>query len=160
MAEFQSAQPTPTQPSEAPPAGTPAKQYEFSPQENEVLAELAENCSFGGWFMIFALVAYHAVLLGRWYLKDVPMYDGPFRFSYVFWPLMVLILSCSFIAAGKAFQKVVDTQGSDISHLMTGLKELNGAFGLLNIFPRIWILIAAIGGIVGLVIATMHVLGY
>lgn len=136
-----------------------APEYEFNSVQNQTFADLAENLRFLGWFVIVAVVAFHAVLLARWLIDDTPMYDR-FRLIYVLGPLFLLLCSIQFIVTGNAFQKVVDTQGSDISHLMSGLRSLNEAFAWITIIPRVWILLVLIAAVIGVVIGIIHWLGY
>ena len=146
-----------TEPTE--PTPPPDPEYEFSPAQNQVFSDLAANLSFLGWFALIVLVVYHAALLGRWAVRGTPMYER-FRFIYLFWPLLVVICSAYLIRASRAFGKVVETRGSDISHLMTGLRSLNEAFSWLNLLPRVWILLAVLAVLVGLVLAAVHMFGY
>lgn len=141
----------------APPSKPP--EYEFTTAQNKVFSDLAENLSFAGWFVIVVIVVFHAVLVGRWIINGIPPYEK-FRLSYVVWPLLLVFCSAQFIRTAKAFRKVVDTQGSDVSHLMTGLENLNTAFTWLTIVPRIWILFAFIALIIGAILGVVHLLGY
>jgi hypothetical protein len=45
--------------------------------------------------------------------------------------LFYLVLGVWTRAAGGSFQKIVDTQGSDISHLMSALSSLHSMFALV-----------------------------
>ena len=133
----------------------PTGEYEFTPAQNEVLADLGSNLRTGGWGVIILVAVYHAVLLGRWAAGGPPMYDR-FRLSHIWWPLMAVIFAAAFISAGRAFGRVVATQGRDITHLMSGLKSLNEFFSWL---PLTWVFLV-IAALVGAVVAVVHLLGY
>jgi hypothetical protein len=146
--------PMPEGPSPAPPS-----EYEFNRDQNLVLAELAGNLAFTGWVTLLAVVGFHAVVLTRWAIQGEPPYPH-FRLIQVLLPLLILWCSYQFIATGYAFRKVVDTQGSDIKHLMAGLGSLNDAFGWITLIPKIWLLIVAIGLVIGAIVGLIHWFGY
>lgn len=156
MAEEQQATPPATVEGETKPL---PPEYEFNEVQNKTFADLAENLGFAGWFVIILVVAFHAVLLVRWIAEGKPMYDQ-FRLAYVIWPLLLIYCSVQFILTGAAFRKVVDTKGSDITHLMSGLRTLNEGFVWLTFIPRVWILIVLIAAVIGAVIGVIHWLGY
>jgi hypothetical protein len=156
MSSEQPPSPPPTVEGETKPL---APEYEFNAVQNQTFAELAENLRFAGWFVTVVVVVFHAVLFARWLIDGTPMYDR-FRLVYVIGPLFLLLCSAQFIATGNAFQKVVDTQGSDITHLMSGLRSLNDAFAWLTIIPRVWILVLVIAAVIGGAIGLIHWLGY
>jgi hypothetical protein len=145
-------------------AGTPSasakqSQYEFTAAQNQVFSELSANLGFLGWFVIIVVVVFHAVILGRWAVQGVPPYDR-FRFSHIVWPLLLVIAAWQFVVAARAFRKVVDTQGSDVGHLMDGLGVLNSAFSWLTIVPKVWAVVAVIAVIVGAVLGVIHLAGF
>ncbi len=133
----------------------PREEHEFTESENVVFSDLAGNLTLGGWGVIVGVVVYHLVLFVHWASKGTPPYER-FRFLQVWIPLMILLFAATFIRAGWAFDRVAKTQGSDVTHLMAGLKELNGFFSWL---PGVWFLLflaALLGGIAALV----HAFGF
>jgi hypothetical protein len=87
----------------------PRPQYEFQPHENAVLAKLAT------WAKFLAIVLYvQAVgaLVGR----------------NVLGAGIDLAIGLSFWGGAKSLQAVVETQGNDVTHLMTALDKLSTVF--------------------------------
>jgi hypothetical protein len=146
-----------TDPSPAP--DTPRPEYEFTPAQSRTLDQLGGNLLFAGWFIVIAVVTFHLVLLFRWAVEGVPMYDR-FRLWYVVWPLLLLAGSWQFIVTGLAFRRVARTEGSDIALLMMGLEGLNTAFNWLTIVPKVWLVLLPIALLVGAILALVHWLGY
>ena len=146
-----------TDPSPAP--DTPRPEYEFTPAQSRTLEQLAGNLLFAGWFIAIAVVVFHLVLVLRWAVEGVPMYDR-FRLSYVLWPILLLVGSWQFIVTGLAFRRVARTEGSDIAHLMMALEGLNVAFVWLTIVPKVWLILLPIALLVGGIAALIHWLGY
>jgi hypothetical protein len=143
-----------------PPApDSPAREYEFTPAQNRTLEQLGGNLVFAGWFVLIVVLVFHTVLLARWVARDVPMYDR-FRVIHILWPLLVLYCGWQFIVTGRAFLRVVQTEGSDIAHLMAGLDRLNEAFSWLTLVPKIWLVFVAIAAVVGGIVAAVHWMGY
>ena len=127
---------------------TTQPQYEFSDSENKVFSEVARTLSFTGWCTIVALVGYHGFLFARWAVQGVPIYDR-IRFLQIYVPLCFLISSIYFIIAAKAFKLVVETHGSDITHLMNGLTNLASGMYRLNV-------VLAVVAIVGVAYALLN----
>ena len=120
-------EPVPTTAAEPPPT-----QYEFGEAENVVFRYLARNLRLGGWGAIGLVAVHHAVLLAGWILNNVPMYErfGP---ADVAWPVLAVCLGLALIRSGRAFSRVVETRGSDITHLMDGLRRIQSVFTGLRI---------------------------
>lgn len=98
-------------------------QYEFTEQQNEQIGSfvaytrgLAMAFVLGG-SMLFSLVFLRAALA----LKEAYL-PGLDTLGTVFAVLVVLWLATSLFEAASKFQLVVDTEGSDIEHLMEGLR--------------------------------------
>lgn len=148
-----------TQADPAPPSPATEREYEFSAAQNKVFEELADNLGFLGWFTVVVVVTFHVVLLVRWATQGVPPYPE-FRLMQLVWPVLLLVGAAGFVRASRSFRLVVETQGSDIRHLMDGLRGLNGSFEWLSIVPRIWVVVAVIAAAVGLVLGLIHWAGY
>lgn len=133
----------------------PRPQYEFSDDENEVFGSLATSLRASGWGVIVLIAVYHVGILSRWAITGYVVYDR-FRAFYVWLPLVLILGAAVLIRAGRAFDRVATTEGSDITHLMTGLRELNAVFGWL---PLMWVVLvlATVGGMIA---AAVHALGY
>jgi hypothetical protein len=102
------------QPQDSTPEVTPAgpAQYEFSENDNAVIGSLASKMLFVG---IAVLVASVIVIIAGISRRDAVL------------GVTSLIYACIgslTIAAARSFRKVVQSQGSDISYLMTALDDL------------------------------------
>ncbi|HVK16983.1 MAG TPA: hypothetical protein VM533_08535 [Fimbriiglobus sp.] len=142
-----------------PNSSAPQPEYEFTATQNQVFSGLSGNLGFLGWFIIIVVVAFHAVVLGRWAIQGVPP-DDRFRLTHVLWPLLLLLCASQFITAARSFRRVAETQGSDIRHLMDGLGGLNTAFEWLSIIPKVWVFVAVIAAVVGGILGLIHLAGY
>ena len=135
---------------------TPRPGYEFSPAENEVIAALALNLRLLGWGLVVVVVGFAVVVLGRWAATGVPPADR-LRGWHIYLPGMLLFCGYEFALAGRAFRRVVDTQGADIKHLMAGLDELRSSLGWLAFAPAG---VLAVAGIVGAGFGWAYFLGH
>lgn len=133
----------------------PRPQHEFTAADNEVFQSLATGLRSSGWGVIVLVAVYHLGMLSRWAITGYVMYDR-FRAVYVWLPLILVLGAAALIRSGRAFDRVATTEGSDVTHLMTGLRELNSVFGWL---PIMWVVLvlATVGGMVA---AAAHALGY
>jgi hypothetical protein len=138
----------------APGEPTPRPQYEFTEAENEVFESLSANLRACGWSVVVLLAVFHGGLLARWLIGGHAMYER-FRFIQVWAPLVLLFFAVGLIGAGRAFGRVATTQGSDITHLMTGLRGLDETLGFM---PFTWLLIVA-AILSGGVAAYLHAIG-
>jgi hypothetical protein len=128
---------------EPPPAPRPPE-HEFTPDQNRVIADLANALVWVGTPL---------VVLGALYLviAFVPL----FQLSRLAWQevvvsvvavllpaVLLLFLGTRMKAAAVAFQQVTSTTGSDIGHLMSALDSLRRLFGLLRAFVQVYLLLA------------------
>ena len=151
-----------------PPAILPAPgSYEFNESENKVFAGLAARSrGVGFWSMLYGILILMAfvygcipksplgpmelqngglsaaVKIGRVDFKDgVSNIDlGAFVTGMVF-----LLLGIWSRAAGTGFQAVAKTQGSDIGHLMTALRNLSRLYGFLDRLIFFVVLLISLG---------------
>jgi hypothetical protein len=78
-------------------------------------------------------------------LQGVQVFRG--EFGALIGGILYLCMGVWTRAAARSFQQVVDTQGSDISHLMNALGELLKLYDLLYMVILLVIVILIIGGI-------------
>ena len=80
---------------------TPRPEYEFTPAQSRTLDQLGGNLLFAGWFIVIAVVVFHAVLLVRWAVEGVPVYER-FRLAQILWPFILLACSWQLVVTGLA----------------------------------------------------------
>lgn len=93
--------------------------YEFTPEQNEVIAGLASNMKVVGIVSVIAgilLVVAGFVLLARG------------DFSAIFQGILALVFGWFTLQAAAAFRQIVNSQGDDIRHLMTALGVLRSLY--------------------------------
>jgi len=96
------------------------KQYEFKPNENKIIGDLASKMHFVGLTLLFVglLVILHGVVVAVHY---GPIISGTFTCVVGIWTQR----------ASVSFKNVVHTEGHDISHLMRALEDLRKFYSLL-----------------------------
>lgn len=134
--------------------------YEFTPEQNEILAGLAYKMQGVG-FVIALIGILNAVfaaiiLYGRYTHPNLVVLPTPTFMSvvliYVVSAVVYGLIGSWTRGAGFEFQKVADTQGKDIAHLMNGLTELHKMYSLLYtliLFAIVLFLVALMLGIAG-----------
>jgi hypothetical protein len=123
------------------PAPEPAREYEFTEAENKVLRELVETLSVAGLVMLALGIA--SVLYAGVYVTG-PLHDPT--------PLVVVATCAPLVIAGwwlrgaaAPLQRVVETRGKDISHLMDALREFQRIFALQRTGFALAFLVAVVG---------------
>jgi hypothetical protein len=104
------------------------KQYEFKPQENKIIGELAAKMHFVGLFMLaigLLVIAIGAVVV----VHIGPIITGTLTCLVGLWTQR----------ASVSFKNVVYTEGRDISHLISALEDLRKLYSL-----QFWLLILAL----------------
>jgi hypothetical protein len=133
----------------------PAPNYEFTPSQNTIIGTLAHSMRRVGIFFVVLGAAFLVMAV----LSGVHLYQQHILTS-MDWSKLIIAFCAGLIwiyigsdirQAAWHFQKIVTTTGSDVSHLMTALLRLRGAFGL--IYSLILLLIVML--ILSLVLITM-----
>ena len=133
-------------PSGTPPVSPPdvRPQYEFDEAQNEVINHLAMAIL---WVRIPLLIA--AVLQGLLAIglafripKDGAHIIG--ALGHAIAAVICFLLANWLIKAAAAFVRVTTTSGRDISHLMTGLKNLGSWFDLLAFFVKLYLILLGV----------------
>jgi hypothetical protein len=122
------------------PVRTAGGQYEFSAAQNQTIGTLARSMRVVGAFLILMGVV---ELLGA-VLQLVR--TGTFQINLAW--LLYFIFGAWTRKAARSFQLIVDTQGSDISHLMSALDNLRKIYGFLYWFILVVLILMLILGIV------------
>jgi hypothetical protein len=122
--------------------GKPAEgagQYEFGPDESKLIKRLSGSMFFVGVMtQLFGLLEILAGFSKRDTDRIVAIVEG----------VLMLLIGGWLYRAAASFQKIVDTSGSDVSHLMAALRRLRSVFALQAfIFGLVCILV-----IVGIVV--------
>jgi hypothetical protein len=115
-------------------------QYEFSPEQNSILLDLANKMKFVGIFEI--------VLGGIYVLTAV---GG--MFQNIGSGIVQVFLGYLTLNASKFFLNIVQTEGNDITHLMSAMLELKKLYSIqfwLNIILIVFVVIGLILGAFGL----------
>lgn len=117
-------------PPEGPLPSPGARQYEFTPEQDRLIADLAGKMRVVGFFSLFIGVLGLSLMVYAW-IRGVRYLDAG--------SLILFCLGLWTLGSARSFQEVAETEGRDVSHLMKALGELRNMFGLLY-----WILIVGI----------------
>lgn len=117
------------------PVVPPPPNYEFSPQQNSIVASLAHSMRGVGVFFIILGAVYLIVAI----LATIQLYQQQLLTSMDWSKLIVafcsgviwIYIGSGMRQAAQHFEKIVTTSGSDVNHLMTALLRLRGVFGLI-----------------------------
>ncbi len=90
-------------------------EYEFNQDENRVVHGAAS------WVKALAFTLFAQAVLKVLDIAKSPVLAGATIIVYA-------VLGGAFLKAGQSLSEVVDTQGSDVSHMMHALQELGRAF--------------------------------
>ena len=93
------------------------QQYEFSEEENILVGSLAKKMKFVG---IFGIIFGVLEILQGIFSDKTAIVQG----------LISIIIGIWTTKASESFQKIVDTQGNDISYLLGALDQLKKLFSL------------------------------
>jgi hypothetical protein len=119
-------------------------QYEFNPAQNEVINNLAMAILWVRVPLLIAAVFQGLIAIGLAFRipKDGAHIIG--AFGYALAAIVCFLLANWLIKAAAAFARVTNTTGRDITHLMTGLKNLGSWFDLLAFFVKLYLFLLAI----------------
>jgi hypothetical protein len=142
--------------SPAPPKNEPP-QYEFDAAQNEVINNLAMAILWVRFPLLIAAVLQGLIAVGLAFRipKDGAHIIG--AFGHGIGAVVFFLLANWLIKAAAAFARVTNTSGRDISHLMTGLKNLGSWFDLLAFFVKVYLILL---GVVLLLLAIGLIAGF
>lgn len=121
--------------------------YEFGPGENGVIASTAAKAKI--WGIVSIVMGGLQILYGLYGL----LFNGA-AIPYAFTGVANLVVGGSFLGAGGALRSVVDTQGNDVAHLMTGLRKMGTSFVVLTVALPLGMVLSVI---IGILVAIFHV---
>lgn len=94
--------------------------YEFNEEENHVFSSLARRMRFVG--LIVTAIGGFSMVAGL---------STQISVSQLIAAVVYLLIGIFTVSAATSFRKVVQTQGSDISHLMEALRSLRKVYAIL-----------------------------
>ncbi len=118
-----------------------AAEYEFNPEQNAVIRELAGVMNVAG--LVLMALAIVTILYAGAFIAGVGRDPTPLVFAAFCAPMVI----AGFWVRGAAepLLKIVDTEGKDITHLMSALSELRRIFSLLRTGFAVSLGIAVVG---------------
>jgi hypothetical protein len=148
-------------------------QYEFTQEQNSLIGSLASKMGFVGLFFVIvgviniliAILVVLAVFRDRVPQKWVDQLPAESKAKFEeqkdklppnnhLWGIAInagvvglfyLVMGAWTRSAGASFQKIVVTQGSDISHLMNALSSLHSMYALVYILLVVTLLVGLLG---------------
>jgi hypothetical protein len=120
--------PPPEGPGATPP---PARQYEFSPEQDRLIADLGDKMVVVGYFALALAV-----------LDVVAMFATFIRVGNVnldISAILFFLIGLWTVRAGRSFRDVARTQGRDITHLLDALVDLRNVYALFY-----WLLVLSL----------------
>ncbi len=119
-------------------------QYEFDDAQNETINNLAMAILWVRLPLMIAAVLQGLTAIGLAFRihKDGAHIIGVF--GYLLSAVICYLLATWLIKAAAAFVRVTTTSGRDISHLMTGLKNLGSWFDLLAFFVKLYLILLGV----------------
>jgi hypothetical protein len=133
---------TPVPPPETPTDGRP--QYEFDAAQNEVINNLAMAILWVRIPLLIAAVLQGLIAIGLAFRipKDGAHIIGVLGHGLA--AVVCFLLANWLIKAAAAFVRVTTTTGRDVTHLMTGLKNLGSWFDLLAFFVKLYLILLGV----------------
>jgi hypothetical protein len=144
----------PTAPSESSPETADERpQYEFDTSQNEIINNLAMAILWVRFPLLIAAILQGLIAIGLALRipKDGAHIIGSLGHGVA--AIVCFLLANWLVKAAAAFARVTTTTGRDITHLMTGLKNLDSWFELLAFFVKLYLIL--IGVLVILMIVGM-----
>jgi H+/Cl- antiporter ClcA len=131
-------------------------QYEFTPAQNDQITRLANSMRWVSlpMFVLGILCAVDLVINLVWLVQTRSYQDwhavGNFL-MLLFTTLLFLAFAFWTSASARDFQKITETRGQDISHLMSALDGLRKVYSVIATFVKIFIAIMVLSLILSLV---------
>ena len=147
MSEPNLSEPVATSPAppDVPPSPPDARpQYEFDEAQNEIINNLAMAILWVRLPLLIAALLQALIAVGLIFRlsKDRAHLIGVF--GHLLSSVVCFLLANWLIKAAAAFVRVTTTSGRDISHLMTGLKNLGSWFDLLAFFVKLYLILLGV----------------
>ena len=111
-----------------------AAQYEFNTTQNEVLGKASRWITLFAWTMIVSSVI---MTIGGVFSED----EG--AISALIAAAVYFIIGMNFRSSARSMNKVVQTEGNDIDHLVTAVDDLGDAFQIMGILILVGVTMVA-----------------
>lgn len=128
--------------------------YEFTSSQNQLIGDLAKKMNFVGILMVVSGVI---SIIGGIVTLFAATSQGGFDFSSIVNGVLLLLTGLWTRNAAQAFNRVVNTAGTDIENMMGALGELRKLYTLqywLIIIVLIFLVLALIFGVLAAVFAS------
>jgi hypothetical protein len=130
------------------PSDKPAGQYEFTSAENEVVQGLAGTMSVTG--LVLIALAIVAILYAVMFIAGSRQDPTPLVVTALCAPMV--IAGFGLRSAAEPLLKIVGTEGQDITHLMSALREFHRVFAL----QRTGFALALLVAVIAVVVQALH----
>lgn len=140
-----------------PPLGTPGyqskPQFEFTPEQNEIMAALSRRMRLVGLVsVVFGILGITVGLAAFLRAGLAGVHEGSSGAGATIQGIVNLLLGVWLARSATSFRKIATTQGQDINHLMEALRHLAKYFGLLYILILISLVLLAAALVIVLVV--------
>lgn len=126
----------------------PSVPYEFTPAENEVVRELAGTMAVTG--LVLIALAIVAILYAGVFIVGSRQDPTPLVVTALCAPMV--IAGFGLRSAAEPLLKIVGSQGQDMTHLMTSLREFRRVFAQ----QRTGFALALVVAVVGVLVQAAH----
>lgn len=134
----------------------PQDTYEFTPGQNEIIAELSRGMRTVGLLQLllgcFYLVAFLLALFHA--LKHPQIFGEVIVIGMVV--LLLLAMGTWTSSAAASFAKIVTTQGKDITHLMDALDSLRKIYSLLRTIIYVYAILLLLTLLAAIIVAVVQ----
>ena len=133
-------------------------EYEFSPEQNELIARLSNAMRWVSVPMLAlgALCMVNLIMSLVW-LVQTKSYQDWHAIGTMLYLLFSTLLFLAFAVwtsrSSFQFQQITETRGQDISHLMGALDDLRKVYGVLATFVKVFVAITLLALVLNLVAA-------
>lgn len=126
-------------------AGTPhaTDAYEFDAAQDEVILATGSRAKLWGMLVLSLGVLMIPGVVWALSLASTPGIVVAALCTYLL--VNCLLIGMNFLQAGRALTAVAETQGSDITHLMSSLDSLGRAFSVLILVTALIVVFATLG---------------
>jgi ABC-type multidrug transport system fused ATPase/permease subunit len=129
---------------------TPRNQFEFSPDQSRIIADLASGLRLVGMLLFLFGILQAVAMITTFARAGVPNHLVGWAFLMGAAALVYLSLGWWFSRSSGSFLSVATTQGHDIDHLMDALDQLRKSFSLMRAIIIAYGIIILIGLIAAL----------
>ena len=129
-------------------AHQPFGQYEFNHSENQVLGALSTRVKV--WGIIGIVIGGINALCGLFFFL------APSLLITLVSGVVQIVIGVTFVGAGQALSRVVETQGNDLAHLMKSAQTLSRAFVIQAVMTIVLAVLTIAAFLIAFVMAAAH----